>query len=214
MSAANKVLGVLLESRSNRDKQTHVGPSEIGGCRRRVWYRLNGTPECNDTLKLPALMGTAIHRMLERTASKHDPFGTDWQIEVELVHDGLMGHADLYSSANREVVDWKTTKKASLSKFPSEQQRWQVQLYGWLANANGLPTETVTLVGIPRDGDERNIVVHSEPYDETVAQEALTWLSEVRDMTEPPPPQETRRFCSLYCSWFDGEGVNGCPSRT
>ncbi len=32
----------------DRSKQTQVGPSEIGGCRRKVWYRLQGQPETND----------------------------------------------------------------------------------------------------------------------------------------------------------------------
>ncbi len=27
-----------------RSKQTQVGPSELGGCRRKVWYRLNDLP--------------------------------------------------------------------------------------------------------------------------------------------------------------------------
>jgi len=50
-----------------RSKQTQVGPSELGGCRRKVWYRLNDQPETNDNeLKLSAIMGTAIHAEIEK----------------------------------------------------------------------------------------------------------------------------------------------------
>ena len=45
-----------------RSNQTQVGPSELGGCRRKVWYRLNWRDATNDNeLKLAAIMGTAIH---------------------------------------------------------------------------------------------------------------------------------------------------------
>ena len=49
-----------------RSKQTQIRPSELGGCRRKVWYRLNDQPETNDNeMKLAAIMGTAIHSAIE-----------------------------------------------------------------------------------------------------------------------------------------------------
>ena len=36
------------EEGRGRGKQPQIGPSELGGCRRKVWYRLNGQPETND----------------------------------------------------------------------------------------------------------------------------------------------------------------------
>lgn len=41
------LLTVLHAKDASRDRstQTQVGPSEIGGCRRKVWYRLNGQPQ-------------------------------------------------------------------------------------------------------------------------------------------------------------------------
>ena len=47
----------------DRSKQTQVGPSEIGGCRRKVWYRLNAQPETNDNQsKLAAI--SQVHFIL------------------------------------------------------------------------------------------------------------------------------------------------------
>jgi len=43
------------EASRPRSTQIQVGPSELGGCRRKVWYKLNDQPETNDNeLKLAA----------------------------------------------------------------------------------------------------------------------------------------------------------------
>ena len=55
------------DAKRSRSTQVQIGPSEVGGCRRKVWYRLNDQPETNDNeLKLAAIMGTAIHAEIER----------------------------------------------------------------------------------------------------------------------------------------------------
>ena len=118
-----------------RSLQTLVGPSEIGGCARRVWHRVNGTEVTNpDTLRLAAIMGTAIHSLIESV------FAGDYRyrIETEVLVDDVTGHIDLIDTKTNTVWDWKTTTKKSLTYFPSEQQRAQVHLYGYLANANGI----------------------------------------------------------------------------
>jgi hypothetical protein len=70
--------------------------------------------------------------------------------------------------------------------------------------------ETVTLVGIPRDGDERQVVVWSEPYDDSIAQEGLEWLKELENTTEMPAPEKYAAFCALYCDFYDATGDIGC----
>ena len=55
------------ESKRPRSKQVQIGPSELGSCRRKVWYKLNNQPETNENeLKLSAIMGTAIHGAIEK----------------------------------------------------------------------------------------------------------------------------------------------------
>ena len=45
------------ENNRGRSKQKQVGPSELGGCRRKVWYKLNSQPATNGgELKLAAIM--------------------------------------------------------------------------------------------------------------------------------------------------------------
>ena len=110
----------------SRSKQTQIGPSELGGCRRKVWYRLNDQPETNDNeLKLAAVMGTAIHAAIEEALQHADPTGLKYVVEQEVEADGMKAHIDLWVPELGAVVDWKTSKVRNLAYFPSMQQRWQ-----------------------------------------------------------------------------------------
>jgi hypothetical protein len=93
----------------------------------------------------------------------------------------------------------------------SKQKRWQVQTYGYLLARAGYDVKTVTLVGIPRDGNEEDIIVYSEEYDESVALMALEWLEEVKNATEAPAPErDAASFCKSYCSFY-GSLCSGIP---
>jgi hypothetical protein len=94
-----------------RSKQTQVGPSELGGCRRKVWYRINGREATNDNeLKLAAIMGTAIHAEIEKSISVLDPKGEKYLVETEVEYNGMKAHIDLYIPETGDVIDWKTVK--------------------------------------------------------------------------------------------------------
>jgi CRISPR/Cas system-associated exonuclease Cas4 (RecB family) len=195
-----------------RSLQKEVGVSQIGGCRKQVWLQIQGTPKENETIKLPSLMGTAIHKMIEEAISNGDISG-DYELEQEVEWDGLKGHIDLYIPSVGAVVDWKTTKKSSLTYFPSTQQRWQVQLYAYLLEKNGKTPQTVTLVAIPRDGDERHIKTHTEEYNPFVAIEALQWLNEVKAQNEAPAPEKyAAQWCQHFCSYY-GTACGGIEGK-
>ena len=199
-------------SESERSLQRDIGPSEIGGCKRRVWHRLQNDSPINDTLGMAAFMGTAIHEKIERRlrALNDDRY----MVEVEVEFDGLMGHVDVYDRVGREVIDWKTITLKKARFFPSEQQWLQVHLYGLLLTENGFPVDTVSLVGIPRDGSERDVVVRSEPWDRGVAEDGLRWLESVRGELFAPEPERPVSFCRDYCQFFDGSGLVGCPGKS
>jgi hypothetical protein len=207
------MLSLFNDKGSARNVQKAIGPSEIGGCSRKTWHRLQGTPKTNlNTLSMSAWMGTAIHKHIERKLLSLDPFHERYLLEVEVEHDGLRGHVDVYDKESCEVVDWKTTTKKNLSSFPSDQYWQQVQLYGWLLTNNGYAVETVTLVGIPRDGNELNVVFASQPYDESAALAGLEWLRQVQESVDPPEPEKHARFCRDYCGFYDPTEEVGCPS--
>jgi len=215
MTIANELIKTVTSASKSdsRSKQTHIGPSEIGGCRHKVWRRLNGYEHTNpDTLRLASIMGTAIHNYIEEAFRRQDPFEERYLLEKEWVSDDgmIVGHVDLYDKVNREIVDWKSTKKSNLRYFPSKQQRWQVQIYGWLVELAGHKVDNVTLVGIPRDGDERDIVFHTEPFDINVVNEAMQWLGEIKFAQHAPAPEKEASFCKLYCGFYDETGQKGC----
>lgn len=198
------IKNVLIEKLSQRDalrdrsKQVNIGPSEIGGCATRLWHKINGTEQTNfDTLKLSAIMGTAIHTAIEAVFT-----GEGYETEVELEHNGILGHVDLIDTTNNVIWDWKTTTKGSLAWFPSYQQREQVQIYGYLANANGYEIKQVGLVAIARDGNEEDIVEYVEDYNERVALNALARLDLIAQEYDAPAPEKEPSFCAKYCNYF------------
>lgn len=202
---------VAYDATRERSLQKEIGVSQIGGCRRSVYFHLNGEPKVNNTLRLPALMGTAIHKMIEEAIiNEAKETWADYETEKEVTYDGLKGHIDLFIPSVGAVVDWKTTKLKNLDYFPSKQQRWQVQLYAYLLENNGYEVKTVTLVGIPRDGDERNIKTHTEEYNREIALDGMAWLREVQSMTMPPAPERyAAQFCQHYCPYFG----NSCGGK-
>jgi CRISPR/Cas system-associated exonuclease Cas4 (RecB family) len=207
------LLHVLHAKDASRDRslQTEVGPSEIGGCKRKVWYRLNAQPHTNENQsKLAAIMGTAIHAAIEEAIGALDPEGKEYLVETEVAFGDMKAHVDLFVPSTGAVIDWKTSKIKNLSYFPSNQQRWQVQVYGYLLTKNGYQVNTVNLVAIARDGAEKDIKVHTEPYDETMALAALSWLANVKASTTLPEPEKDQSFCKDYCQYYDATEEMGC----
>jgi len=220
MSDIAKMLSGALSGHDNqrdRSQQKDIGPSAIGDCRRRVFMQITNAPKINETDSLAAIMGTFIHSGIAEAIKREDPFSDNFLIEQEFAIEGLRGHVDLYIKDKKQVVDWKTTKVKSLRYFPSDQQKMQVQVYGFLLEQNGYPVENVTLVAIARDGDSGDIREYTEPYNEQTALQGLKWLAEVQEAAinnEPPEPEKDRRFCESWCSYYDEKGVNGCPSKS
>jgi len=211
-----KFIADMLDVDTPRDLQKEIGPSELLGCERRLWHRMNDTPRCNfGALKLPAWMGRVLHEALAKEADRQDVWGDRYLIEHAMLLDGMPCHVDWIDRPAKELGDWKTATKAKLvpSKFPGIAQRSQVHNNARIARANGIEIETVVLVGIPRDGTEDDIKVHREPYDEAVALHGLRQLERVRDAKFAPPPTEHYKFCRDYCDFYDPTEVVGCPGR-
>jgi len=196
---------VAYDNSRARSQQTAIGVSQLGSCRRQVWHKLNGDKGTNPTLRLPAIMGTAIHALIEQ-ALPVDGALVEHRVEI----DGYPP-ATIDYFKDGEVVDWKTITLKNAAYFVSKQKRWQVQTYAYLLSLTGVEVHTVTLVGIPRDGTENDIVVHSEPFNPDVALEALAWLRNVEEATEPPAPErEPASFCRRYCEFY-GSVCHGQP---
>jgi hypothetical protein len=185
-----------------RSKQTAIGVSSLGDCKRKVWHMARGDAGTNTTLRLPAIMGTAIHAMIEQAVHN-----TGVLIEYRVEIDGYPpATIDYYNPATGEVVDWKTITLKNVDYFVTKQKRWQIQTYAYLLmqlKDPAIDVKTVTLVGIPRDGTENDIEIYSEPYDPAVAEEALAWLANIRTLEDAPEPErEPASFCQRYCQFY------------
>jgi hypothetical protein len=208
------------DGQRDRSKQVKIGPSAIGGCRRRVYHNIMRTPTTNDTspYALPAIMGTYIHAGIAEAITREDPFGDNFLIEQQFETEKITGNIDLFIKDIGLVIDWKTTKVKSMRYSPSKSNIYQVHVYGWILEQNGHKVNEVALVYIPRDGDLGDVRVHREAYSEEIALEGLKWLDEIYEIVDasgqPPAPEEKVFFCSRYCSYYDASGEIGCPSST
>jgi Domain of unknown function DUF83 len=214
MDIVKTLTGALDSFQTDRDQQIEIGVSSLGGCRAQAWHIINQTPKTNfGTENLAALMGTAIHSIIQEALSKYDLFGEDFILEQE-INGVVKGHADFYSRSSKLLADWKTVtlKKLEGGFKPTTQQKWQVQTYAYMLNQAGIPVERVALVAIPRDGRKRDITAWESNYDEATALKALAWLEEVKSMSEPRP-EKPAFFCSDYCAYYDAEGKIGCQGK-
>jgi hypothetical protein len=155
-------------------------------------------------------MGTAIHAAIEDAIGYLDPEAKEYLVETEVAYGDMKAHVDLFVPSTGAVIDWKTSKVKNLSYFPSTQQRWQVQVYGYLLSKNGYEVKTVNLVAIARDGSEKDVKVHTEPYDEAIALQAFDWLNQVKASPTLPEPEKDQSFCKDYCQYYDATEEMGC----
>jgi hypothetical protein len=61
----------------------------------------------------------------------------------------------------------------------------------------------------------KDILVYRQPYDESLALEALAHLEKTKDMVEAntkPAPEKPLAFCADFCPYYDPTGEKGCPS--
>jgi len=197
-----------------RSLQTKLGASSVYGCKRQAWSILRQVPKTNhNTESLAAIIGTAVHATVAEAMKNIDVFGDDFLIEQGFSTPDLKGHCDLFIKSTGTVIDWKTTTKKNLSKFPTEQQKMQVQLYGYLIEEAGYQVNTVSLVAIIRDGQMKDTKVHQEPYDRNKALEGIQWIKDLQNTVYAPAPERPRIFCKDFCEWYDPTGEVGCPSK-
>ena len=197
---------IAADDKRARSRQKAIGVSSLGDCRRKVWHMSRGDEGTNPPLRLPALLGTAIHSAIEAALPTDDGGLIEHRVELPGLPPATI---DYFKDG--EVVDWKTIKMSGRDYFVTKQKRWQVQTYAYILHLSGVEVHTVTLVGIPRDGTEQDIIIHTEPFDPAIGQEALEWLHRVEAETEPPAPErEPETFCKKYCQFY-GSHCTGIP---
>lgn len=179
------------DANTARSIQRHIGPSEIGtDCAREVAYKLSGIPEVGQGVD-PwfAVMGSATHEWLsfaleeyQRIVLGREGENRRWLVEerVRIEHDefGTSGSTDVFDRDRLEVLDYKLLGNDALKslreKGPSPTYRVQAHTYGKGWKQRGYDVQSVAIVGLPRSSFLRNMVIWSEPFDESIADAALS----------------------------------------
>lgn len=218
--SAQDIIQALVEVDDERPRtKAGFGVSGLGGCARKAWHQMRGDEAVNpDVKRLPAILGTAIHGALERAADRLPNAQAEVPVFVEEVE--LSGTADLIQ--NGVLDDYKTTTLKNLkwikSHGPSRNHRWQIHTYAYAWNATAdiydsvdndlgieAPIHMVRLIYIPRDGDESDVLVWEEDYDERIALEAIEWAAAVRRAVHderPPAPEKHHSYCAKWCQFY------------
>jgi hypothetical protein len=117
----------------------------IGPAQKLVLERLNADKLEMDVIDtVPALLGQALHHILERAgpaAPTHVP-----ERRLEATHDGwtISGKADLYETQDKTIVDYKNS---SVWTYVFGKIEWENQLnvYRWLSERNGVPVKGLAI---------------------------------------------------------------------
>lgn len=182
------------QTSDNRSAQTTLGPSEIGSpCDRRIVMSLLGMPAVAPGGDgFAAWLGTQAHagvaQMLEWASGRSGRY----VVEVPLLFPSPYvprGTSDALDRVLRVALDHKFMGTYSLRKLktkgPSATYRKQVHTYAYGQQLRGEKVDWVAIVGWPRqEADLDDMYVWSEPYDPSVAIEALGRVHSLAESAE------------------------------
>ena len=234
------VTGILQQAMKHhpRSLQAAPGPSELGTpCVRRLAYKIAGWDRPNDDRdQWLSTIGTAVHAWMAETfeaqnrklagTPAHDRYLVEHRVHLPC---GISGSCDLYDRDTGTVIDWKVTSPDNIRKYrrsgPGQQYRVQAHLYGLGMLLAGEHPEHVADVFLPRGGLLSGLYVWTEPFDASVATEALRRYETTRSaLITTDPEQYPQRWglfptAEAHCSWcpyhlpMSPDLSRGCPGH-
>jgi hypothetical protein len=231
-------------NRLDRSQQTSLGPSEIGTpCDRRIAMsvlRIDPVNPGGDNWA--SFVGTCVHAGLAEMFLWANADTGRYAVEVPLKFPSVhvpRGTGDLLDRTMCMFLDHKLMGRWSLDKLttkgPSPVYRTQVHTYAYGARLKGEVVDHVAIIGWPREaGTLDDLYVWTEPYDPTVAIEALDRVeriaAEVKRLSAPMRPDgdwsagrpmevarefgtaDDCRFCPFHAPG-DSTGERGCNGK-
>lgn len=177
MSEYSKELAVaLLTAKTERDGQKLIGPSQIPDpCERHVATALLGAEPAPQKYWLGAVIGTAVHGLLENRMVGRDDFIIEQKVFINTLegYGDIHGKADLVIPSEKLLIDWKTTTRKKIrelqnfvhgiaratdphSQYTVRKYYGQVQLYMYGLNKAGIAIDKAELCFVSRDGTSEN----------------------------------------------------------
>lgn len=225
-------------NRTDRSKQTTLGPSQIGTpCDRRLAMHLMGCKPVNPGGdSWASFLGTCGHAgvadMFDWANAGTGRYVTEMPLtfQSELVPKGT---GDLLDRMLKVFVDHKMMGSFSLNKLksegPSETYRVQLHTYAMGAEDQGEEIEHVALIAWPRqNGTLQSMYAWTEPYDRGIAERALARVERIRERldelggpdgcpaSEVPaqfPIADDCTFCSFYKPNAKSLEFGGCNGK-
>jgi hypothetical protein len=201
-----------------RSRQTALGMSDLGGCRRRAGYQLAGYQPEKPSGSIQAVIGTAVHDAVDAALKKMREDGiipADSVINEAVSFGGVVGHPDLYvDGVLRDVKTLGYGAQLANAKLygPKRQHLWQVMTYAAACILADRPVRTVQIDYLVRDSGESWI--WEGPFDFGQVREAMQWLESVRETPleflarDYAPDSATCKGCPFFNACWDGHVVD------
>lgn len=212
---------LLWDQQRDRSKQTTLGWSEVGGCRKRAGFRIAGTPPTNPSSSMQAILGTAVHDAV--AGAIETVANGSYLTEAEVTYAGVVGHLDRLHIPTGTLVDVKTTSSRWLEHIklhgPDDPHRMQLAGYAAALSVEGHDVKRLRIDYIARDtGEEYNWPnLDGAPFAAMWVREALAWLKLVRDTPLDMLPRDYLpdsnfcRNCPFRDPCWDGHVVDRNP---
>lgn len=214
-----------------RSTQAHVGPSEIGFCRRKTVYKMADTPpdpQDRDLVQMWAAdVGTAVHAYMDEALAWARQQGQQagWPAGIDTVvlgsehgpvtatldtGDEITGTFDFIVPALNLLVDIKTVNGLSgvSHKGVSQNHNWQRHLYALACVQAGLlqPEPQVANLYLDRSGVDKTPLVLVDDFDPTVLPAIEAWIEDVKYAAVHGPDTAAQDLpapvCERICEYF------------
>jgi hypothetical protein len=233
----HELLGIIQEGidKHERSHQVQVGPSEVGGCARKLVWKLAYGGDGEGPGGWAAHKGTLMHAWLDeqyKECGRLMPDGTErFMSDMKLTPvspDVAGGTLDLYDRLHQRVVDWKVPGDGTMDKARantlSRGYFVQAQIYAYGLVSAGHSVTSVGLMFLAQCGDDlhKKAVARFWKYDERVAQMAFEHVARYRKLLEIAPVSKVLAmaptmsdFCQ-NCPVYMGNGDRRamCPGST
>lgn len=204
-----------------RSLQKSLGWSELGDpCDRKLAFKAARVGKSNPAdEKWKAIKGTALHAMMELVLADNP----EWILEKRLGR----GRSDAYNWKHQMVVDWKFPGSAVIQEcirkgVPAPVYRRQGHGYGKEWEEAGYPVKFVSIQYFPGEGKVRH--GWCEPYDISIAQEALDRYAGIEERTKvlqlqahpaninefPKHPSFLCNYCPFFGTAAQEKAGTGC----
>lgn len=196
-----------------RNHQSEPGPSQMGGCERRLGYHFAtgiGNGSTDDGAWRPQV-GTAVHAWLDEVFANEDetcPAGSGlprW-LSSYRVTNPVAGTIDIADLVKRTAIDFKITGKTTRDRAArgevSEKYEVQLDLYALGLINDGYPIERVALLLLPASGSLAEAVWYERPVNLDRAREAVNRRDRIKAMLSVAPIERVLPVLSTsddYC---------------